>query len=582
VRFPLVFVLALLAALIGAASASAAAPGVNLLGALGDRTLVQRALDTGAKEVRIFIDWSSFEAGGPGELEVAPTRGNNLHDGTYNAIEQIKKAGRRVMIVVTGAPGWANGGKASTYPPTSDHYKDFASFVATFVRRAANGGIPIDDVEIWNEPEGSEFWQPSPSPEAYAALLKATYAAVKDAASGDPGVRVFTGPTTGNNADWISQLYDNGAKGSFDGVSVHTDTACLVAPPDSFYRDEQGRLARFTFLGYREVRSVMLAHGDDKPIAMSELGWTSTDGDSKSCQRGAGTNIKPNGVDTATQASFLTLAYRCLANDPYVEIANWFQLSDTSTQSTDELGHYGLFDTRAQPKPSLGAFKAVAAANGGSGGECGDFTPPSLKVIKPTTALQFVDKVDLQASASDGGVGLARISFFVDGQAEEIVNFTTDLKNDAPVGLAPWQGSSKLSTGKHTIKVVALDKNGNKSEQTIEVEKVAPGAIKSTLVPKVKFGPKVRCRGRVCTVKGALQRGVPGSPSLGGKVAVEWQFKNKKGKWKKLVGGLKPANKPFTFSARLKFKGRWRVRVVYRGLAPWKPVTSKYLSFRVR
>ena len=71
-------------------------------------------------------------------------------------------------------------------------------------------------------------------------------------------------------------------------------------------------------------------------------------------------------------------------------------------------------------------------------------------------------------------------------------------------------------------------------------------------------------------------------PSLGGKVAVEWQYRNKKGKWRKLVGGLKPANKPFTFKAKLKFKGKWRVRVVYQGQAPWKKTTSKYLTFTVK
>jgi hypothetical protein len=71
-------------------------------------------------------------------------------------------------------------------------------------------------------------------------------------------------------------------------------------------------------------------------------------------------------------------------------------------------------------------------------------------------------------------------------------------------------------------------------------------------------------------------------PSLGGKVAVEWQFRNKKGQWRKLVGGLKPASKPFTFKAKLKQKGRWRVRLVYQGQPPWKKTSSKYLAFRVK
>jgi hypothetical protein len=48
------------------------------------------------------------------------------------------------------------------------------------------------------------------------------------------------------------------------------------------------------------------------------------------------------------------------------------------------------------------------------------------------------------------------------------------------------------------------------------------------------------------------------------------------------VGGLKPANKAFTFQAKLKQTGKWRVRVVYQGQAPWKKVASKYLTFTVK
>jgi hypothetical protein len=574
--------LAIVAALTLASSAHAASPGVNLLGGLGNPDLSARAIESGAKEIRIFIDWSGFEPKGPGEFPIAPRGPDNLADGAYNAIAQMKRAGRKVMVVITGAPGWANGGQPSTFPPTPDHIADYASFAQTFVRRAANAGTPIDDLEVWNEPEGSQFWLPGPDIGRYTALLKATYAAVKDAQKGDPSVRVWTGPTTGNNYEWIQQLYDNGAKGSFDGVSVHTDTACLVAPPDSFYRDDKGKLARFTFLGYREVRAVMLANGDDKPIAMSELGWSSTNGDDKSCQRGTGTNIKANGVSAQQQADDLSFAFRCLAIDPYVQIANWFQLTDTSTVASDELGHYGLFDTGLGAKPSLGAFKAVAAADGGGPGACGDFDPPALKVLAPNVNEQFVDKLDLQASATDTGVGLARISFFVDGQPQEITNFTTDLKNGGAVGLAPWQGSGKLAIGAHTIKVLALDKNGNQSVQTVNVQKVTPGSIKATLVPKFKLPKKVSCRGHTCTIKGQLLRGVAGSPSIGGKVSVEWQFRNKKGQWRRLSGGLKAASKPFTFTAKLKKKGSWRVRVVYAGLAPWKPVKSTFLTFRLR
>ena len=95
-------------------------------------------------------------------------------------------------------------------------------------------------------------------------------------------------------------------------------------------------------------------------------------------------------------------------------------------------------------------------------------------MVKPTPGQQFVDKLDLSAAASDAGVGIARITFSFDG-GQAVRNFTDSLTNDAPVGLAPWQGSGKLALGPHTIEVTALDKNGNTSVQKIPVVKVAAG-----------------------------------------------------------------------------------------------------------
>jgi hypothetical protein len=233
----------------------------------------------------------------------------------------------------------------------------------------------------------------------------------------------------------------------------------------------------------------------------------------------------------------------------------------------------------------MAAFRAVAAAGGGSAGPCGDFDAPGIRVVKPTPGQKFVDKLDLSAAATDGGVGIARITFAFDG-GQSIRNFTDSLANDMPVGLAPWQGSGKLALGPHTVEVTALDKNGNTSVQTIPVVKVS--SLASTLTPKVKLkSKKVTCKKRVCKIAGSISRAGASKaagpvPSLGGKVAVEWQYRNKKGKWRKLVGGLKPANKPFTFKAKCKLKGKWRVRVVYQGQAPWKKTTSKYITFKVK
>jgi hypothetical protein len=582
-RLPKILIpaLAALAALVAApAAAPAAQPGVNIAGApTPDR--VHEALATGAKTIRMFVLWNDFEPHAKGEY---PSDEVNLANATKtydDAIKQINAGGAKPIFVVTGAPSWANGSSDLDVPPANP--ADFGDFLKRFA--AHNKGVgAVAGYEIWNEPDENQFWHPAPDAAKYTALLKAAYAGVK---AGDAGATVVAGPMTGNDYQWLESLYANGAAGSFDVVAVHTDTACLDRGPDEFYR-ENGLLARFTFLGYRTVHDTMVAHGDGgKQIWMTELGWSSTNGSPTSCTRGLWAGKKPSGVSEAAQATFLSKAYSCLANDPYVTQASWFTMRDTSDIPVDELNHYGLLRTDGSPKPSMSAFRAVAQANGGAAGSCGDFDPPTLRVVKPTPGQQFVDKLDLSAAASDGGVGIARITFSYDAGVE-VRNFTDGLVNDAPVGLAPWQGSGKLGLGPHMVVVTALDKNGNTATAQVPVVKVSASALKATLLPTVKLkSKKVTCKKRVCKVAGSISRAAAAKangtvPSLGGKVAVEWQYRNKKGKWRKLIGGLKPANKPFTFKAKVKLKGQWRVRVVYQGQAPWKKASSKYLTFKVK
>jgi hypothetical protein len=582
-RLPKILILALaaLAVLVAApAAAPAAQPGVNIAGApTPDR--ISEALATGAKTVRIFALWKDFEPSAKGEYPSNEVNLANTIKVYDDAIKQLNAAGAKPLFVVTEAPAWASGSSDVNVPPANP--ADFGDFLKRFA--AHNKGVgTVAGYEVWNEPDENQFWHPGPDAAKYTALLKAAYAGIK---AGDAGATVVAGPMTGNDYQWLEALYANGAAGSFDVVAVHTDTACLDRGPDEFYR-ENNLLARYTFLGYRTVHDTMVAHGDGgKQIWMTELGWSSTNAGPTSCTRGQWAGQKPSGVSEAAQATFLSKAYACLANDPYVTQAAWFTLRDTSDQSVDELNHYGLLRTDGSPKPSMSAFRAVAQANGGGPASCGDFDPPAIRVVKPTPGQQFVDKLDLSAAASDGGVGIARITFSYDTNVE-VRNFTDGLVNDAPVGLAPWQGSGKLGLGPHTVIVTALDKNGNTATAQVPVVKVAASALKATLNPTVKLkSKKIVCKKRVCKVAGSISRAAAAKamgtvPSLGGKVAVEWQFRNKKGKWRKLIGGLKPANKPFTFKAKMKLKGKWRVRVVYQGQAPWKKATSKYLTFKVK
>jgi hypothetical protein len=534
-------VLSLLAGLLLApAGAHAAQPGVNIAGYPTTSDL-DNAQNLGAKYIRVFVLGQQLSDPAPFAVTVG----------------QASSRGMKVIFVLTGNQNGSN-----TPPDPTAFANDAAGFAS--VIHAAGGAAGY---EVWNEEDETDFWGAAVDAGRYAAILKAAYPRLKAA---DSGAKVVLGPLTGNNYNFLGQVYAAGAGGSFDAAAVHTDTACLVDPPSSFYR-EDGNVARFSFLGFRTVHDVMAAHGDGaKPIWMTELGWTST---TSTCQRGMWAGQKASGVTETAQAANLKEAYHCLAGYPYVENALWFTLNDT-TNHADDLNHYGLLRADGSRKPAWDAFRTVATQGDTLTGPCGDFDAPSLTIKSPTANLKYLAALTLSAVATDA-TGVARITFQADGN--EIRNYTgADVGSGKTVTLE-WQGSKKLSLGKHTITVIALDPQGNTSQQTIQVTRVK--TLPATLKTSVKLGKVKVGAGRKAAISGRLVK--TSTEGVAGKIRVYWQQKRGK-KWKTIHSGLRPANKPFTFRQKLKRKGTWRVQVKYVNVAPYKSSIAQSKSFRVK
>jgi Bacterial Ig domain len=530
-------VLALLSSLLLApAGAHAAQPGVNIVGSAD----VAAAAATGAKTVRVFAVRSNFPA---------------AYAEFQGIVANAHARGMGVIFVLVGS---ADG--AATDPA------DFATFASTFATKMHDAG-GATAYEVWNEEDETAFWGAAVDAGHYAAILKAAYPRIKAA---DPQAKVLLGPLTGNNYGFLQQVYASGAGGSFDAASVHTDTACLVEPPSSFYR-EDGKVARFTFLGFRTVHDVMVANGDGaKPIWMTELGWTTT---TSTCARGMWAGQKPSGVSEAAQGANLKEAYHCLAGYPYVEAALWFTLKDSSGNG-DELDHYGLQRLDGSHKPAWDAFHSVATQGDTLSGPCGDFDPPSITVKSPTAKARYVAALTLSAVATDA-TGVARITFQSDGK--EIRNYTGTAVASGKTVTLEWQGSKTLSLGPHTITVIALDPQGNTSQQSVQVTRVK--TLPATLKTKVALGKLKVGKGRRASISGRVVK--TGAFGLAGKVRVAWQ--QKRGKtWRTIHKGLKPANKPFRATQKLKRSGTWRVLVTYVNVAPYKSSTALSKAVRVK
>lgn len=541
---------AAVAALALAPAAHAATPGVNVN--ILSAQSVTDAIATGAKYARFFLLWSDVE----------PTRGTLDGNALYPYQQQFARlnaAGVRPIVVVVGAPQWANGSSDRLVPPRNA--SDFGTFTGQLAARLRGS---VAAYEIWNEPDATAFWHGTPDVARYSELLKASYPAIKAA---DPAAKVVAGPTTGNDYAWVDGLYTNGAKGSFDVVAVHTDTACLDRGPDVFYRDG-GRIAQYSFLGYKTVHDVMAAHGDgETPIWMTELGWSST---TTTCARGAWAGQKAAGVGEADQATYLKQAYHCLTFDPYVQVALWFNMQDTSSADS-ELNRYGLLRADGSHKPAWAAFRDVTANGDQLSGACGKLSGPTLSVAAPTDGARYVDGLFIKATATDPQ--LRSLSVLADGR--RVNGFSgARLRNGVPVAWL-WHGAKALSYGSHTITIRAADSQGNLTVQNVTVTHLRRGQV-GALLP-VALRVKVSGRGLIRRVTGRVIAAQP----PGGRVHVLFQIK-RGGRWQTRHVVSKNANHPFTVVQRLAGPGRWRVRVRFMGAGLFKAATATIREFAAR
>ena len=441
---------ALTAALAFAAPAAAVETGVN-------ETLYQtvptatKAKRLGADWVRLWASWDSIE----------PARGvydEHLIALLNHSVAQLDARGIKALVVVQRAPAWASGVHGGIAPPRDP--ASFGRFVGVLAQRVPG----VDAWELWNEPDEAEFWAGGANPAHYAAMLREAYPRIKAV---QPADVVVTGATTGNNFDFVEALYQHGAGGYFDAVGVHTDTACLTNGPDRYYRDELGRVGRYTFTGYREVYAVMAAHGDGaKPIWMTELGWNSQSTRPRSCNTGSWAGQKRLGVSRKRQARFLRAAYRCLAGDPFVQVALWFGMQDI--RGSRHAGGYGLFSKRGRGKPAAKAFKRLR--RGIRPKRCGgyiDRTPPTIRVLEPRDGQRFSGKLSVRVRAFDnrGGTGLQRIYMSRNGR-----HVLTWGGNGGSI--EPWWASQDWRLGTHTLTFRVRDNAHNETSVTVTVEKV--------------------------------------------------------------------------------------------------------------
>jgi polysaccharide biosynthesis protein PslG len=289
----------------------------------------------GINSIRVDANWAAVQPDGPSTFDWGQL------DQTVNS---ILSAGMSADLIIDGCPLWAALPGASGDPaPAPASSAQYATFAAQVAARYAPAGVSI--FEIWNEPNSAEFWQPAPNPQAYTAILKAAYAAIKKVV---PSALVISGglaPATTDGAnisplDFLQAMYADGVKGSFDALGFHPYT--FPAAPDTYEPwSAWSQMDQTT----PSVRSVMASNGDSgKKIWITEYGAPSSG---------------PDGVGEAAQSASLTQAIDAARSTSWIGSIYLYTWVDSGNSPADRGDEYGLLTDGGEQKL---AYHGVAAA----------------------------------------------------------------------------------------------------------------------------------------------------------------------------------------------------------------------------
>jgi hypothetical protein len=162
--------------------------------------------------------------------------------------------------------------------------------------------------------------------ERYAALLRAAYAAIKQA---NPAVMVLGGSLVGANGRFLRALYGQGIKGFYDGLAVH------------FYTLELASLRAF--------HEVQLANGDSAPLWLDEFGWSS-------CYPAKRVQEEQPCVTPQVQGQNLSDIVRSVSRTPFVAADVVYNLQNSGTEQ------FGLLARNGRPKPAFAALQRALAS----------------------------------------------------------------------------------------------------------------------------------------------------------------------------------------------------------------------------
>jgi hypothetical protein len=365
-------VLALTSALVAAAGADAAKPTTKkaIWGPLAVNGVSQFPIyrDLGVGILQMPLQWDGVASRRPADPRNPADPAYNWPTDIDQAVAEGRKYGIRVLVMITRAPLWSNGGKGATWAPNDP--KDFADFAAAASRRYPG----VRYWMIWGEPCRGDNFHPlvgepagkfgrklTPAqqvgPRTYARMLDGAYGALKSVQRSDlvVGGNCFTGTTSTLRTDmsplnWMRYMrLPNGKPPRMD---LYGHNAISARRPDLRRSQVAPGSADFSDL---DLFAKWLDRYIDRPrhkrkhtrIFVSEF-FLPTD------HFGAEATFY---VSRRTAAQWTSAALRITRHDKRIYSFGWFKLYDEPPNPSGDEATYGLLDANGKRKPAYSAYK---------------------------------------------------------------------------------------------------------------------------------------------------------------------------------------------------------------------------------
>jgi hypothetical protein len=195
--------------------------------------------------------------------------------------------------------------------------------------------------EIWNEPNTSQFWKPSPNASEYAILLREAVAAIRKA---DPSAKVSSGGLSRFDAAFLSRAVDPSLAADLTAIGVHPYPKTgpeTIAPEMEDLREWAAR-----------------SLGRHIEIWDTEWGYSSANAPEEAPSNGHTEEGRRRQASLSVREILTVWAVG-------LPVAVWYDLRDDGTDPANPEHNYGLLDSSGNEKPAIKAIRTLMSVVSG-------------------------------------------------------------------------------------------------------------------------------------------------------------------------------------------------------------------------